>query len=1000
MTRLARVGRCGCALITGLMVLLPAAAFAQAAITGVVRDTSGAVLPGVTVEAASPALIEKVRSVVSDNGGQYRIVDLRPGAYTVTFTLPGFTTFKREGVELSGNFVATINAELRVGTLEETITVTGDTPVVDVQSVGRQRVISTETLDALPINRMPQFVAAMIPGVNVSTPDVGGSVGTVPTGAALTVHGSRSTDLQTLSNGLSLNALQTGSSPQGVANMSQYQEISIDIGAADASQPFGGVRTNLIPAEGGNLVRGSFLGAFANTSMQTTNFTSDLEARGLATPNKIRRIWDLNPTLGGPILRDTLWFFTSYRHTGAWNYASVFANRNAGNANAWTYDPDPSQRGVTKINASSITGRATWQAAQKHKFNFGYEYNNVCTCDSVSATVTPEASPSTWFGPKHNVAIDWASPATNRMLIDGSFLFFNLYRVGNPVQSSPIRVSEQSNSLNYRGQEIFSTEATMIKYAYRLWLSYITGSHAFKVGFNDSQASSDRYNYLIDPARPPLQYRFNLGVPNQFTQFAEPSVGNSKIDHDMGIFVQDKWSVRRLSLSAGLRFDYFTTSFPEMHLGPTAYTPDRNITTPETQGLSWKDISPRTGISWDIFGSGKTAAKVSLNRYVAGQALGGANGTNPLIGGPGATQLFGDQLVPTARLVGNVARSWTDSNRNFVVDCNLTSQAAQNLAATGGDICGAGNADYGSSRPGATYDPEVLGGWGNRGYNWELTAGVQHEILPGASAEVSYYRRTYGNWPVIDNLAVTASDFTPFTIAAPLDPRLPDGGGYPVTALNVVPAKFGLEQNYITHSSNYGEQTERWHGVDATMNVRPRPGLVFGGGVSTGRLLVDQCEIVQALPETSPLTPAAFCRVEEPFQTSVKVIGSYIVPRIDVQIGGTLQSLPGPMLAANFVATNAMVSPSLGRPLSGGAANATVVILEPSSMYGERRNQVDLRVAKVINIQGTRLTAGLDIANALNANPVLTYSNAFATWLRPQSILTARFFKVSVQASF
>jgi hypothetical protein len=978
------------------IAFVPAAAQAQASIAGTVADTSGAVLPGVTVEAASPALIEKVRTAVSDGTGRYRIENLRPGVYTVTFVLPGFTTVRREGIALSGDFVASVNAELRVGGLEETITVTGESPVVDVQSVGRQRVLDTETLDALPVNRMPTFVAALIPGVNVSTPDVGGAVGNVPTGAALTVHGSRTTDLQTLTNGVSVQALQTGSSPQGVANMSQYQEITVDVAAADATQPFGGVRTNLIPAEGGNVVRGSFLGSFASTRWQGSNFTSELQAAGLATPNKIRRIWDINPTIGGPVMRDRLWFFATFRHTGSWNYASLFANRNAENPSAWTYEADPNQRLHTEINATSVTGRATWQAAPKHKFNIGYEWNNVCTCNAVSATDTLEAADKTVFGPKNTLAVDWASPMTSRLLVDGAFLYFQLPRDGNAPGSSPlIRVNEQSNNLNYRGL-VVGTEGLMTKYAYRLWLSYITGSHSFKVGFADVQGTSTRNNYLIGS---PIEYRFNNGVPNRFTQYAEPSVGHVNLDHELGLFVQDKWTTGRMTLSAGVRFDYLQTSFPEMHLGPTLYTPTRNITTPETQGLSWKDITPRTGFAYDLFGTGKTAVKLSLNKYIAGQALGGAR-SGPLIGGPGATGLYGDQLVPTVRLVTNVARSWTDSNRNFVVDCNLTNQAAQNLSASGGDICGAGNLDFGTNIPGATYDPEVLGGWGNRGYNWELTAGVQQEILPGMSAEFSYFRRSYGNWPVIDNRAVTPADFTPFTITAPSHPDLPNGGGYPVTALNVVPEKFGLDQNYVTHSSNYGDQTEVWQGVDLTMNVRPRAGLMLGGGISTGRLLVDSCDVARHLPEMAPLTPLEFCRIEEPYLTNGKLIASYIVPRIAVQVSGTLQSLPGPALAANFVATNAVVSPSLGRPLAGGANNVTVVILQPSSMYGERRNQVDLRLAKVFNVDRARFTAGIDIANALNANPVLTYSNAFATWLRPQSILTARFIKFTIQTNF
>jgi hypothetical protein len=182
--------------------------------------------------------------------------------------------------------------------------------------------------------------------------------------------------------------------------------------------------------------------------------------------------------------------------------------------------------------------------------------------------------------------------------------------------------------------------------------------------------------------------------------------------------------------------------------------------------------------------------------------------------------------------------------------------------------------------------------------------------------------------------------------------------------------------------------------------VRPQAGLFFGGGMSTGRLTTDNCEIVAKLPETTPLTPAAYCHVQEPWLFQLKAIGSYIVPKVDVQVSGTLQSVPGPPLQANFVVTSPVAAPSLGRPLSGGTANVTVPILSPTEMYGDRRNQIDLRLAKVFRLDRTRLIAGVDIANLTNANPVLTQSAAFATWLRPQSILTARFAKLSVQLNF
>jgi hypothetical protein len=268
------------------------------------------------------------------------------------------------------------------------------------------------------------------------------------------------------------------------------------------------------------------------------------------------------------------------------------------------------------------------------------------------------------------------------------------------------------------------------------------------------------------------------------------------------------------------------------------------------------------------------------------------------------------------------------------------------------------------------------------------------------SVNAAYFRRAYGNFTVTDNLATAASDFSPYQIVAPSDPRLPGGGGQTITGLvDLNPNRVGQVNNYFTFASNYGNQIEYWHGMDVSANTRLARGILLQGGLSTGRTVTDNCEVLQALPELSR-TGLPYCRQTTNFLTQVKAIASYTVPRIDVQVSGTLQSNPGPAIAANFVASNAVIAPSLGRPLSANAANATVNLVAPGTLFGDRSNQLDLRISKLLNLNGTRTSLSVDVYNLLNSNAVLTLNSNYASWQRPQTIMYARFFKLGVQMDF
>src|SRR6185436_14010933 len=324
------------------VLLLPATAFAQASITGVVRDASGGVLPGVNVEAASPALIEKVRSAVTDGTGQYRIENLRPGTYSLTFTLPGFSTVRREGVELTGAAVITTNADLRVGGVEETITVTGETPVVDVQSAQRQTVLTNEVISAIPTVGSYNALLVLVPAIFGGQQDV--STGpcnscTFSSHGTLLDSGRANREARLLVDGISIAVPQAGGTNY-LTDTRNAQEVNFTTSGSLGEVESGGPVMNIVPKSGGNMVSGSIFGTWGNGDMQSSNLSDQPKAIGV-TPSPLIKAYDVNGSAGGPIMRDRLWFFGTLRYQGNSNYiVNMYENKNAGDPTKWTYEPD------------------------------------------------------------------------------------------------------------------------------------------------------------------------------------------------------------------------------------------------------------------------------------------------------------------------------------------------------------------------------------------------------------------------------------------------------------------------------------------------------------------------------------------------------------------------------------------------------------------------------------------------------------------------------------
>jgi hypothetical protein len=1014
------------------LALLPAVAYAQASITGLVKDTSGAVLPGVTVEASSPVLIEKARSAVSDGTGRYIIENLRPGKYRVTFTLQGFKTVVREELELVGSSVVTANADLAVGTVEETITVSGATPTVDLASTTRQVSITQEIISAIPSSRTPFALGVLIAGVrqDIGGRDVGGAV--VAEVASLVANGGRTGDQRMMVNGVALSSGIAGGWGGGaVPNATGTAEYAIDVSAVDAQAATGGVRINFIPRDGGNKFAGTVAASYSKGSFASDNFTgTDVQQRGLASPNKIKANGEFNPGVGGPIVKDKLWFFASGKYVYADNFvAGQFFNANANKLNVFQYARDLSRQAILHQDQQIAALRVTYQLNQKNKIGFVFDQEAYCGCPfGTTATVTPDGSTDRRFPTQRFVTMDWTSPVTNRLLLEASGIE-RVERWGNMqlqtgkgenldgIVPGMVSVTDNPNpvtggSLTYRSAAQYNNSWNW-NIHYRFAASYITGSHNIKVGFNNAFLHHENTTYT-DPSAP-YSYNFVAGVPASLTYRITPRTVKVDVNYDLGLFAQDRWTVGRWTLQGGVRFDAFKNSYPPQSIAPTPLAPNLNVRFDQIDNLSWKDVTPKMGITYDLFGTGKTALKFTLNKYLEGMGTTGIGPAN-----------VSENPNPINRLVGTTAlssRPWNDVlpvpggiPGDFIPQCDLTNYQANGE-------CGAltGAATFGTIAGGTAYDSNLLNGWGKRLFNWEMTAGVQHELAPRVALNVQYARRWYGNFRITDDTAVTAADYERFTLNVPNDSRLPNGGGT-MTGFDLTAAAAARAPLYlVTLADNYGKQIEHFDGINVSLQARLQNGLLVQGGFGPGRQVTDDCEIVDDLPEmlhadvtgnpsritTNTARPLERCRQNNGWRTGVSGLAAYTIPKVDVSVSGTYQNQPGAQINANSAACSGVqtaactsLTTTLGRPFSGGASRFYNLI-PAGEVFVERLNQLDLRVAKIFRFNGTKTAINFDFYNVTNSNSVITENNTFgAAWRTPQSILLPRLFKISAQFDF
>ena len=991
-------------LLGGLVVvLLPCLASAQA-INGTVTDTTGGVLPGVTVEARSPAMIEQVRTAITDGAGQYQIVALEPGTYSVTYSLIGFGTLVREGIELSLGFTASVDVQLSVGDIQETVTVSGASPVVDIQNVDQRQVVDREIIDNIPTGKSFQAYALLVPGMEGSKPygttlnqDAGGLV--TQGWQMLSIHGSTLQDMETAVNGMSVSESQTRGLQFSVIADGDYEEMAVEYSAHSAEIATGGVRVNMIPREGSNAFSGGFFTTFTFPELQAANLDDDLRSRGLRAGNEIDRVWLYNPFIGGPIIRDRLWFFAGHTmQRSDLLLPGVFFGQDP---TGFVFVPDFDRPSLDENRTNDQSLHLTWQATQKDKLKLFYTYGLTDKPHSLqgdvlgSLFIAPEAALNVQTR-SHTTQATWVRPETNRLLFEAGISFNKplhptletaeavttipgILDVPDLVASRNMQPwLRSSRSTGFRSRDVL-----------RASMSYVTGSHNLKLGVignrlkGDLRSESDSdWTDLLTLRGAPLFARFRTHTRQLINRGLE-----------LAVYGQEQWTADRLTVNAGVRVERISNSYPDQVRPASTWAPEPFPIEGRTAVTFW-DVQPRLGVAYDLFGDGRTALKASASRFGENNTVLWASDLNPADDNALQQRLWLDGSVcldPAVCIPGDGLPQGDPLNPN----------------PNGELLTPTDNPAFGLPVTTALYDEAWAFGWGNRFSNWEFSGSVQRELMSNMSLNVGYFYRRFLAFSVDDNRAVGSGDFDQYVVTAPQDPNLPGGGGFPVTLVDINPAAFGRSPDVITtHADPFGGESRTWRGIDVTVDAR-LPQLLLEGGVSTGSFAEDFCALASAVPEILPeragridTVPLEHCRVSKNWLTQVKLLASYTLP-YDIQVAGTYQSLPGPERLAQFSFPPEQILAALGRPLAGGGA-VTANIIEPGTVYGERFHQVDLRFTKIFNPGGgTRFRAMFDLFNLFNANAILNEEYGLGpSYLNPVAIMPGRLAKFAFQLDF
>jgi len=969
--------------LTLTIALLPGAVLAQSSIAGGVTDGTGGVLPGVTVEATSEALIEGVRTGFTDGQGRYTIIDLRPGVYTVTFTLAGFSTLAREDIEVIAGATVPIDGQLAVGSLQETITVSGATPVVDVQQATQRAVIDRETLDALPSNRTTHTVGMVIPGMKMTGSMVGGAGNTIVQ-QYITARGKSQIQNTSQVDGMDTRMIRGGGNLP-YDNFGMAQEVSIETNPTTAETAGGGIRINMIPRDGGNTFSGDIHFSGMVNSWQSDNINDDLRAIGATTPTSTEHMYDLNPSFGGPIVRDKLWF-----------YASTRLNRaELGPAGASYFvdgRPGPEQ-GFNSTATDNVSFRITWQASQNNKITtyrdqfWRYQSHFLGNATTDWATAPEEYQ----RGTQYVWPTKWTSTVTNRLLIEAGFQYWGYDNtlfvpqagvlkdrpplgLAAALQTTPWHANAAQRDVVFgtvnKGFFLGSCCRRYIQpsHVYQAAVSYVTGSHSVKAGVTGRWG---REQIIRQEHNASLSQFYIAGNPFGVYVSPDPSDINQEVNQDVGFYVQDQWTLDRLTVNAGLRVEHFRGGIGASSSPAGRFVPARTQNAFEVWNFT--DALPRFSVVYDLFGDARTAVKFSAGRYV------GTLGAVPL-------ESY-NPLSTSAEL-----RGWYDTDLS-----GLTLSTNGDDIAQDNEIKASANPNFGT-RAALTAGSDL-----QRADSWDISAGVQQELADGLSVTAMWYHTRESRLWANRDIGITASDFTPFEIANPMNAT------EMIKVYDLIPGT--AIGDVFTVSSDIDNAA--YHGFELSLNARLASGGNILGGWYTDRKLETRCDTndpnnYRFCDETGQLFQDHGAVDAIPFRHEFKLALTHPLPFdflgslsfISYPGGGTTQRSYNRGQSDRWRDVTYQVPTAMFPGGSPTVPVSPILLLSPGS-YLERWNQLDLSLKRTFRAGNMEFLPSLDVYNMTNSAVVLGEVEGYGSARgRPLTILGGRMMKLGVLMRF